>query len=94
VQFAEGPYRTRQVFAVIHPGAEHDLGVRNDAEASQPLELLDDVRRRVVRKHMTPQAQLRGMHRDVERAEPLLLEPLPVRPCQVRQSHEVTVKET
>ena len=46
-----------------------------------------------IRQHVPPQFQLRGVHGHVQRAQPLLLEPLPVSLRQVGQRHEVAVQE-
>ena len=79
--------------AVVDAGAEHDLRVRLDAERAEPAQLLADIGRGLVAEQIAPQLGLRRMHRDVDRREPLLFEPLPVVLGEVRERDEVAVEE-
>ena len=82
-----------QRVAVVHAGAEHDLGVRLDSHRRQAAQLVADVGRAAVAQHSPAQLELGCVDRDVQRAEPLLLQALPVVFAEVGQRDEVAVQE-
>ncbi len=55
--------------------------------------MLDDVARARPVHHLAPQVGIGGMHRDVQRCQLLLVEPLPVVLFQVGQRDEIAKKE-
>ena len=89
-QIAHGPV---QRVAVVHAGAEHDLRVRLNSHRRQTAQLFADVGSAAVAQHSPAQLELGRVDRDVQWAEPLLLEPLPVVLAEVGQRDEVAVQE-
>ena len=79
--------------AVVQARDEHHLGMDLDAQAGQPAQLLHHVGRSWAAKETTPQRQVGGVHRDIERAEPLLLQARPVIASQVGQRDKVAKEE-
>ena len=79
--------------AVVQPGHDHHLAVELNAALGEPRELLDDVRHaRVVEQHLA-RFPRRGVHRDVERRQPVLEDARDVALLEVRQRREVPVGE-
>ena len=81
---SEISYRLFQVCSIVHPGTGDDLGVDADAEGEEALELRHDVRCSVVTEQRAAHLEVGGVDGDVERAQTLLLQPLPVPLVEVR----------
>ena len=88
-QVADGAIQVR---AVVEAGHHHDLRVRLDPQASQAAELSHHVGGGGVAEETAAQVRVSGVDRDVERAEALLANALPVTLVQVGQ-REVVAEE-
>ena len=79
--------------AVVDAGAEHQLRVRLDAHVGQAAQLRHDLRGARVAQQAAAQRRVGGVDRDVQRAEALLDDALPVVLFEVGQGDEAAVEE-
>src|SRR5690606_12375775 len=73
--YADGAVHLRPV---VDAWAEDELCVVVDADPLQARQVLHDLGRPRVADERHPQLRVGAMHRDVDRTDPLLLDPLPV----------------
>lgn len=80
------------LLAVIHIGAEHELGVEVDPGPFESCQIFQDVATLGIADKCHPQLRIGGMYGDVHRRNPLLLDPLPILFTQVGQGDEAAVE--
>ena len=88
-QFADAAIH---LLAIVHTRAKHELRMEVDIVPAQPLQVVHDLRALGIADQSDPQFRIRGVDRDVHRADPLLLDPSPVPVAQVRERHEAAVE--
>ncbi|MNS72615.1 hypothetical protein D3C72_1060330 [compost metagenome] len=87
------PERALELGAVVHARAEDHLDVEVDAVVREPLEVAEDAPGLGMLDHLDAQLGVGGVHADVQRAQPVLEDALPVRGPHVRQGDEVALQE-
>ena len=85
--------RAAQYVTVVHARLHHDLGVELDAVLRERAELLDHVGGERIPQQPAADHRIGGVHRDVERRQPVRDDPLDVVRLEIGERREIAVAE-
>ena len=85
--------RLAEILPVVQARRDHQLRVNFDVVFGQPAQLLHDVGRGGIAQARSANAQIGGVHRDIQRREELIGDALPIVIGEIGQRDEVAVQK-